>query len=127
MPRPAAAPAPGPRPPRAGGVPHEPGNRQVLPGRGGQLTPDDVKTPRTTLWGSLGRQRLVQVAMISGDLLAEPLGRLERERLLLRGKLDLGYDQALQIAGVDVDLDLETVVLDHVPALVEPATLGQRP
>src|SRR3954451_15838672 len=65
--------------------------------------------------------------MVARDLLAEPPGRLECVGLLLGGELDLGDHQALQVAAVDVQLDLQIAERKDVPALPQPPALGQGP
>ena len=71
---------------------------------------------------------LVGVAMIAGQLAAEPLGRLEAVALLLRGELDLGDDQPLEITVVDVDVGAMSVLQWHEEAALRDASrLGQLP
>src|SRR6476619_2705794 len=91
---------------------------------GAHPTGCDVKTP---LRSTATRQGFVQVALIPGDLLPDPIGWLEGPCLVLRAELDLRHNEPLQVALVDVDLDLEFVARNHVSALVEPAPLGERP
>jgi hypothetical protein len=64
--------------------------------------------------------------MIAGDLLTEPVGRLERLRLLSSEKLDLGDDQALGSPAY-VHFDLQFPERNDVAALLEPPALGQCP
>ena len=65
--------------------------------------------------------------MVSRDLLAQPVRRLELIRLLLGWKLDLGDNQSLQVALVDVDFDPQALVRENVASLPKPTALGQRP
>src|SRR5436190_23596937 len=113
---------------------------------GAHLTSRDVKTPlskgapseaRSNPPSSMrqepgggnarGRQRLVQVAMIPGDLVTEPVRGLARPGVVLGWKLDLRDDQAVEIALVDVHLDLEIAGGNEVSPLLTPPSLRQRP
>jgi hypothetical protein len=73
-------------------------------------------------------EALARVAIIAGDLLAKPIGWLELLAFSLALELDLGDQQAIQLAAEDVELNLEpSLQWNDQPALCQSAPFGQRP
>ena len=58
---------------------------------------------------AVAREALVLVAQVLGHVVAQPAGRREGLRRLLGVELDLGDDEPVEVARVDVELDEEAV------------------
>src|SRR5205085_7116768 len=89
-----------------------------------------VQSPRRAvqLRSPVHRQRLVGVGAVAGYLAADPLRGLPGAALLGGGKLDLGHEQAGELALVAVDLRRQAAAeRDEEAGLAQGAALGERP
>ena len=73
------------------------------------------------------RPGLVRVAVVAGDLPAEPLGRVEPVAFGLRVELHLHNDHSRQLALEHIDFDLARCTWSEVADLLHPSALGERP